>query len=204
MKIVLATNNRHKVEEIQGYFKDIPLTLSPLVGEGRVRGGIALKEEGLTLRDNALQKARTVAKATGEWALADDTGLFVEALGGSPGIFSSRYAGLRASYEENVAKLLDAMKKIPGEKREAYFSCVMALVHPDGREVVVEGRLEGRITLAPKGERGFGYDPVFFLPDRGLTLAKISLEEKNKISHRGRALFKMKGVIEGLMKLRLG
>lgn len=201
MKIVLATNNKDKIREILAYFRDldldiIPLTPSPLGGEGGVRGEFKLKEEGTTLRDNALQKARTVAKATGQWALADDTGLFVEALEGRPGVFSSRYAGEGATYEQNVSKLLEEMRDVSDEKRDAYFSCVMALVYPDGREVTVEGRLEGTIAREPCGDHGFGYDPIFFLPDRACTLAEIPLEEKNKISHRGRALWKMRGVVE--------
>lgn len=195
MKVVLATNNRHKVEEIKAYLQDLDVTLltpSPLVG---------VKEEGVTLRENALQKARAVAKVFGGWALADDTGLFVEALEGRPGVFSSRYAGEGASYQDNVQRLLEEMRPVPAEKRGAYFSCVIALVHPDGREVTVEGRLEGSIAQETQGDQGFGYDPIFFLPDRGCTLAEIPLEEKNKISHRGRALFKIKGVLEGLVRL---
>lgn len=192
MKIVLATNNRHKVEEIRNY-----LNWDGVILNG-AKDPIDLKEEGATLRDNALQKARTVAQAAGEWALADDTGLFVAALGGRPGVFSSRYAGEKATYEENTFKLLAEMKDVPEKKRGAYFSCVMALVHRDGREVTVEGRLEGQIAKQPKGSQGFGYDPIFWLPDRACTLAELSLEEKNTISHRGRALYKMKGVLESL------
>lgn len=195
MKIVLATNNRHKIEEIRSFLPGVEiLSLDQF-------DPIELKEEGSTLRDNALQKARIVAQASGEWALADDTGLFVPALGGRPGVFSSRYAGQKATDEENIFKLLGEMKDLAGDKREAYFSCVMALVHPDGREVTVEGRLQGQIAKGPKGNRGFGYDPIFWLPDRGCTLAELSLEEKNKVSHRGRALDKMRGVLEGLIKL---
>lgn len=197
MKIILATNNPNKLAEIQAYFKGLaiePVSLAQLI-EG------VLKEEGNTLRENALQKARRVANRTGLWALADDTGLFVEALGGRPGVFSSRYAGTAASYSDNIKKLLAEMKDLPEEARGAYFSCVIALVAKDGREVTVEGRLEGEITREPRGRGGFGYDPIFFLPDRRCTLAELSLAEKNSISHRGRALFKMKGVLEGLVKL---
>ncbi len=193
MKIVLATQNRDKIIEIQTYLKNLDLEI--------ISSETDLKEEGDTLRENALQKARAVAKATGQWALADDTGLFVEALGGRPGVFSSRYASEGSTYEQNVCKLLEEMREVPEEERGAYFSCVMALVYPDGREVTVEGRLEGSIAKEPRGSFGFGYDPVFFLPDRGRTLAEIPLEEKNKISHRGRALWKMRGVIEGLVKM---
>lgn len=196
MKIVLATHNPHKLEEIENFFQEV----RGVVFEPAAKNCI-LKEEGETLRENALQKARAAAQTTLGWALADDTGLFVEALGGRPGIYSSRYAGEKATYEENAAKLLDALKETPEENRTAYFSCIMALVHPDGREVTVEGRLEGCIASASRGQHGFGYDPVFFLPDRGCRLAELSLEEKNKISHRGRALYKMRGVLEELMKM---
>ncbi|MBI4125037.1 MAG: RdgB/HAM1 family non-canonical purine NTP pyrophosphatase [Deltaproteobacteria bacterium] len=199
MKIILATNNRHKIEEIREFLKEVP---GVILSEAKdPNDPLELKEEGATLRDNALQKARTAAHQTGEWALADDTGLFVESLDGRPGIFSSRYAGEQATYEENRFKLLSELRDVPEEKRGAYFSCVMALVHPDGREVTVEGRLLGRIAREPKGNQGFGYDPIFWLPDRDRTLAELSLEEKNKISHRGKALYKMKGVLEGLTKL---
>ena len=197
MKLVLATANQHKVEEIKNYLKGLPLDILYLENFPEV----VLKEEGKTLRENALQKARTAAQKTKLWALGDDTGLFVEALEGRPGVFSSRYAGEQANYKENTKKLLMEMRDVPEKNRDAYFSCVLALVHSDGREVVVEGRLEGMITKEPRGDKGFGYDPVFWLPDRGCTLAEISLEEKNKISHRGRALFKMKGVLEGLLKM---
>jgi len=196
MKIVLATANKNKVEEIRAYLHDLPLEIFSLEHFPE----ISLKEEGNTLRENALQKARMVAKKTNFWALGDDTGLFVEALEGRPGVFSSRYAGEKASYKENVQKLLEEMRDVPEKNRGAFFSCVLALTHPDGREVVVEGRLEGVIAKEQKGDKGFGYDPIFWLPDRNCTLAEVSLDEKNKISHRGRALFKMKGVLEGLIK----
>ncbi|OGQ04960.1 MAG: non-canonical purine NTP pyrophosphatase, RdgB/HAM1 family [Deltaproteobacteria bacterium RIFCSPLOWO2_12_FULL_44_12] len=197
MKIVLATENKHKIEEMKTYLNNLPLEI--LSKEHFPK--ITLEETGETLRENALQKARTVAKTTGFWAMADDTGLFVEALDGRPGVFSSRYAGEKATYKENVEKLLKEMRDVPEKDRGAFFSCVLALVHPDGREVVVEGRLEGVIAKEQSGAKGFGYDPVFWLPDRDCTLAEISLEEKNKISHRGRALFKMKGILEGLIKM---
>lgn len=197
MKLVLATKNRHKVEEIQAGFKNLAMEILSLDDFPEV----VLKEEGKTLRENALQKARISAHATGCWALGDDVGLFVEALGGEPGIFSARYFKEGATFEENRNQLLKKMESIPPEKRGAVFSCVLALVHPDGREVVVGGDLEGSIGVNPKGDRGFGYDPIFLLPDRGITLAELTLEEKNRISHRGKALFKMRGILEGLMTL---
>lgn len=199
MKLVLATKNRHKVEEMQNFLRDLPLEIVSL----DAYPNIVLREEGSSLRENAMHKARTVTAVTKEWALADDTGLFVDALGGRPGIFSARFAGEKATFEDNVDLLLKEMDGMKEKDRTAYFSCVLALAHADGREVVVEGRLEGLITRQPSGEKGFGYDPIFFLPDRGQTLAQLSLEEKNKISHRGMALFKMKGILEGLLKQNL-
>ena len=197
MKLILATANRHKVEEIKKYFEDLRGVILSAVKNPE---GSALKEDGSTLRENALQKAREVAKQSGCWALGDDTGLFVDALGGRPGVFSARYAGAEGDAKKNIAKLLQEMEGISEPDRGAHFSSVLALVHPDGREVVVEGRLEGAINQAPKGDKGFGYDPIFWLKDRRCTLAEISLEEKNKISHRGLALFKMKGMVEGIIK----
>ncbi|MDO8527220.1 MAG: XTP/dITP diphosphatase [Deltaproteobacteria bacterium] len=194
MKIVLATENRHKVEEIRHFLGGLDLEMASL----KNFPSVVLKEDGNTLRDNALQKARIVAKAAGQWALADDTGLFVEALDGKPGVSSARYAGKECDSQKNIDKLLAEMKNIPAEKRSAHFSCQLALVHPDGREVVVQGKLEGSIALKPGGEKGFGYDPIFYLPECHCTLAEISLEEKNKISHRGRALKGMRGVLESL------
>lgn len=200
MKITLATQNRDKIKEIEAYFFGLGADFLSLADVGEIN----LKEEGKTLRANALQKAETAAASVHDWALADDTGLFVDALQGEPGVYSARYAGENATYRENVEKLLRELEGVPEGKRGAYFSCVMALYHPDGREAVVEGRLGGVIALAPKGENGFGYDPVFLLPERGCTLAELPLKEKNKISHRGRALFKMRGVLEGLLKMGAG
>ena len=130
------------------------------------------------MRENALKKARIVAEKIGTWALGDDTGLIVAALGEKPGIFSARFAGPKATYKENCEKLLQVMKEIPQEKRRAYFSTILALVHPDGREVVLEGKLEGTILDRVQGSQGFGYDPLFYVPSLGKTLAEISLEEK--------------------------
>lgn len=200
MKIVLATQNRDKLEEIGEFFRDLPVAW----GLAADYPGLVLREEGKTLRENALQKARETARVAQGWALADDTGLFVEALGGGPGVRSARYAGAEASYEGNVRKLLGELAAVPSEKRGAWFACVLALVHPDGREVIVEGRLEGLITDWARGSFGFGYDPVFLLPEQNRTLAELTMEEKNRISHRGRALVKMKGVLEGMLETGSG
>lgn len=197
MRVVLATTNRHKVKEIKDFLKGVPVALLSLEDFPAV----TLEETGESLRDNALQKAHAVAVAIGEWALSDDTGLFVAALEGEPGIFSARYAGLNATFEEHVGKLLGALRNVPSSKRQARFECVMALVHPDGREVTARGTIAGVIAEEIRGREGFGYDPVFFLPERGRTFAEMPLAEKNRISHRALALEKMRRVLEEIMKM---
>jgi XTP/dITP diphosphohydrolase len=149
-------------------------------------------EDGDSFLENAMKKARTAAERTGEWTLADDSGLEVEALGGAPGIFSSRYAGEDANDGRNIRKLLEDLKGVPPGKRGAAFRCVLVLCAADGRYEAFEGRWEGRIAEAPAGEGGFGYDPVFFLPDRGMTVAQLPREIKNRISHRARAFEKLR------------
>lgn len=200
MRVVLATTNRHKVKEIKDFLKGVPVALLSLEDFPAV----TLEETGESLRDNALQKARAVAVATGEWALSDDTGLFVAALEGEPGIFSARYAGLNATFEEHVGKLLGALSRVSPSKRQARFECVMALAHPDGREVTVRGTIAGVIAEEIWGREGFGYDPIFFLPERGRTFAEMPLAEKNRISHRALALEKMRSVLEEMMKIENG
>lgn len=142
--------------------------------------------------ENALKKARTVTALTGLPALADDSGLEVEALGGAPGIYSSRYAGERADDAMNIAKLLKALEGVPEGKRGAAFRCVLVLCRPDGNHLDFEGRWPGRITDRPAGQGGFGYDPVFFVPEMGMTVAEMPPEIKNRISHRARAFERLR------------
>lgn len=149
-------------------------------------------EDGNSFLENALKKARTIAELTGEVCLADDSGLEVAALNGAPGIFSSRYAGDGADDRKNVNKLLTDLKGVSPELRKAVFRCVLALCRPDGWCQVFDGRWEGRITEEPRGEGGFGYDPVFFLPERGVTVAELPPEIKNRISHRAEAVAKLR------------
>jgi len=155
-------------------------------------------EDGESFFDNALKKARVISGFTGEIALADDSGLEVDGLGGEPGIFSARYAGEGATDERNNRKLLEKLAHVPPEKRTARFRCVLVLYHPDGRYETFEGTWHGRINDKPVGTRGFGYDPIFFLPDRGITVAQLPDDLKNTISHRGQALHKLK---ESLQKI---
>ncbi len=171
---------------------DLPLVVRSLA---EFPGVPEVVEDGATYRENALKKARSAATFTGKPALADDTGLEVDALGGQPGLYAARFAGEGCTFQENILKLLQLLDGVPSERRGARFVSVIALVEPNGREQVVEGELRGRITESQAGVGGFGYDPVFYVPDLGKTLAELTADEKNRVSHRGRALDKAKGMI---------
>jgi XTP/dITP diphosphohydrolase len=181
--VVLATANPHKAAEMTAVLEAAGFHVAARPSEVP-----EVDESEDTLEGNALLKARALADATGQCAVADDTGLFVDALGGRPGVFSARYAGEAASYEQNVDKLLEELADVRAPRR-ARFVTVIALVEPGGRTLVVEGELRGRIVRAPRGRGGFGYDPVFEADDTpGRTLAELAAGEKNLISHRARAL----------------
>ncbi len=192
MKLVLATHNRDKVRELAHALLGLPVDVRSLDDFGPWP---EVEETGATLEENALLKADAAVAHFGLPALADDTGLEVDALGGAPGVYSSRYAGLDVSYEDNVRKLVHELTEVPSDRRGARFRCVIALVDPAGRRVTVEGACEGRILEAPRGTGGFGYDPVFLVPELGKTFAELSLEEKRTVSHRGRALLKARDVL---------
>ena len=184
MKLVIATHNEDKLKEIQTYlesfsFNAISLNKFPQIGE--------IIEDGQTLLDNALIKAREVFDKTGLPTISDDTGLEVDALNGKPGVFSARYAGEECTYLDNVNKLLKNMKKIPIPNRTAQFKTVMVFKDKN-QELIVEGVVKGLISRELKGDQGFGYDPIFFVPELGKTFGELSAIEKNKISHRGNAL----------------
>jgi XTP/dITP diphosphohydrolase len=192
VRLVLATANPHKTAEIIAVLGAVP-GLELVARPGSVA---EVDETGETLEDNARLKARALAQATGEAAVADDTGLEVAALGGAPGVLSARYAGEGASYADNVAKLLEALS---GQAdRRARFRTVALVAWPDGREVLASGEVEGSIALAPRGAGGFGYDPVF-VPSGGggRTFAEMSLKEKEAVSHRGRAFRTLAAVLAG-------
>jgi XTP/dITP diphosphohydrolase len=180
---VLATANPDKAREIEEILRPIGITLLARPSEV-----LEVIEDGETLEDNALLKARALVDATGRAAIADDTGLFVDALGGAPGVFSARYAGENASYADNCRKLLLEMDGVVDGDRSARFRTVAAVAYPDGSWFVVDGEVEGRIAEAASGENGFGYDPLF-VPEngRGRTMAELSPEEKHALSHRGNA-----------------
>lgn len=193
-KLLVATGNQDKVTEIKEKYRDLEFEI---VSPGELNLELDVEETGSTLEENALLKARAGAEKTGLLTLADDTGLAVDALDGRPGVYSARFAGPDASYEDNNRRLLKLLEDIPDEKRQAAFCTVAALVDPERNlEVTVEGRLEGRILTEFRGKQGFGYDPIFFLPERGKALAELSLGEKNAISHRARALEKMKSKLQ--------
>ena len=180
---VLATFNRDKVRELSRLLPDAGIELRSLAD---FPGATSPVEDGQTLLENARIKARAALAVTKMPVIADDTGLEVEALGGEPGVHAAYFAGPRATYDDNVALLLERLKGVPAERRAARFRTICVALLPDGREVIGEGTLEGRILEERRGSGGFGYDPVFGLPD-GRALAELSAEEKNAISHRGRA-----------------
>jgi len=184
--LVLATRNRHKVAELSRILAaaGLEIDLHPVDDLARVPD---VAETGLTFADNALLKARAVAAATGRPAVADDSGLCVDALAGMPGVFSARWAGRHGDDRANLELLLAQLSDVPDDMRGAHFACAAALVTPDGREVVEEGRLEGTLTRAPRGTSGFGYDPVLQPTGETRTTAEMTAEEKDAISHRGRA-----------------
>jgi len=196
MILIFATHNRDKVREISAILDGLPVDVRTADDYPDFPETI---EDGATCEENALKKAREMCEFSGHPAIADDTGLYVSALDGAPGIYAARFAGEDVTYEDNYRKLLREMENVPEGDRTAYFATIAALVLPDGREFVAEGRLNGRITRQPRGEGGFGYDPVFELPD-GRTLAQIDAGEKNRISHRAEAFRKMRNIIENLEK----
>ncbi len=196
-EIVLATKNTDKIREIKEVFKELDIKILTFNDFPEIP---EVEEKGKTLKENALIKANFWANFTGKWALSDDTGLEVDFLGGKPGVFSSRFAGKNSTYEENWKKLLKIMEGVPKEKRKARFRCVIAIVSPENKEYTVEGITEGYITSEPRGENGFGYDPVFYVPSKKKTFAEMSIKEKEKISHRGKALRNARKIIEELEK----
>ena len=183
-KLLIATNNRGKVREYQILLSGIPFELVTPAQQGIK---LDVVETGATFKENALLKASAFASAGGLLTLADDSGLEVDALNGEPGIRSSRYAGEGATDADRVRFLLDKLKEIPWEKRTARFRCVIAIAEPDGKVEFCSGACEGIITFEPKGNEGFGYDPIFCFPDLNKTMAELPMEVKNKISHRAHA-----------------
>ena len=193
MKLIIASNNAHKLSEMKAilapFFDDVQSMREAGIEHDTV-------EDGKTFMENARKKARELAEISGCCAIADDSGLCVDALGGAPGIFSARYSGAHGDDKANNLKLLRALE---GERdRKAHYTCAIALCWPDGKELTAEDYLYGEIAYDERGTNGFGYDPLFLLPDRGLRTAEISAEEKNAISHRGKALRQLVKKLEAL------
>ena len=196
MKIVLATHNYDKEIELQHSLQGLGVKICSLseypdIGE--------IEETGTTLLENSLLKAHTVYDRTGLPAIADDTGLEVDALDGAPGVYSARFSGADATYEDNVNKLLSVMEDVSDDMRSARFRTVISFVD-EVQELWTEGLIEGRITRDPRGNMGFGYDPVFYVPRLEKTFAELSIAEKNKISHRGLALQKLRKILINVLK----
>ncbi|MBX3235020.1 MAG: XTP/dITP diphosphatase [Nitrospiraceae bacterium] len=192
MEIVLATRNPHKGQELMALLAEPGLVVRTLAD---FPGAPEVVEDGDTCEANAIKKAREIARHTGLPAVADDTGLEVDALGGRPGAFAARYAGEHATYEDNCRKLLQELQGVPKPRRGARFVTVAAVALPTGQAMTVEGILEGFIAEEAVGAHGFGYDPVFIVPEYNCTLAELSPETKNRISHRARAFGKAKSMI---------
>ncbi len=197
-EIVVATRNSGKIREFYSLLYPI---FSRIIYLDELGCSVEIVEDGNSFSENALKKARIVAEVAKKPTIADDSGLEVFALNGRPGIFSARYAGENAGDRENIEKLLRELKGITD--RRARFVCSLALVFPDGEEVVAEGVCEGTILDKPRGDRGFGYDPVFLLPEVDKTMAELSLEEKNLFSHRARAFRALIMYLNGRKKARL-
>jgi XTP/dITP diphosphohydrolase len=193
--LIIATRNPGKTAEIQDLLKDFPVLVKNLDDFGPIPEVV---EDGTTFEQNAYLKAGFTARVLGFPALADDSGLLVEALGGAPGVHSARYAGENASDAERCRKLLEAMAG--RTDRRAAFECVISIAVPTGQALTYEARCEGRIAETPRGENGFGYDPVFYYPPLRRTFAELSMEEKSRVSHRGRALAEVKEEFDKVLK----
>lgn len=193
MKFIVATKNKNKINEIKEIVKDFPFDVISMEEAGF---SDEIEENGTTFEENALIKARAIHKQTGGYVMADDSGIAIKALGGAPGIYSARFAGESASYKVKIQKIWDMLDEIKAEDRSAKFVCAIAVIRPDGSEFTVRGECHGVIHGEIAGENGFGYDPVFYMPEHGMTTAQMPPEKKHSLSHRGIALRKMMKVLE--------
>lgn len=184
-KLILATSNKDKAREIAEILKDTPFVVTTMKEEGFDPD---IVEDGSTFEENALIKARTVHELAGNaYVMADDSGLCIDALDGAPGIYSARFCGEDSTYPEKFKRIFEMLKDVPEEKRTAKFVCSIAVVRPDGTEFTVRGEICGVLHEKPVGDGGFGYDPIFYVPEFGMTTAQMTKEQKNSISHRGKA-----------------
>ena len=194
MKVVLASNNEHKLKEIQAILEKYGMEL---IKQSQLGIHMDVEETGTTFEENSLLKAKAVVEASGLPAIADDSGLCVDVLGGEPGIYSARYGGDACVTDyDRLCHLLEKLRGIRSEERTARFVCVITLLYPDGRKLVARGACEGMIAFEPRGEDGFGYDPVFYVPSQGCTFAQMGSERKNEISHRANALRRLEAMLE--------
>ena len=191
-RLIFATGNEHKMVEIREILGELPVEILSMKDVG-IKADIV--ENGSTFEENALIKAKEVCKLAGEMVLADDSGLEIDYLNGEPGIYSARYMGEDTSYRIKNQNLIDRLEGVPEEKRTARFVCAIAAAFPDGRSFVVRGTIEGIIGYEERGTNGFGYDPIFYLPQYGKYSAELSSDEKNAISHRGEALRRIREVL---------
>ncbi len=191
-KLIFATGNEGKMKEIREILSDLGMEIQSLKDAG-IHADIV--EDGKSFEENAVIKAKAICEMTKEVVLADDSGLEIDYLNGEPGIYSARYMGEDTSYRIKNQNLIDRLEGVPDEKRTARFVCVIAAAYPDGTVKTARGTMEGMIGYEERGENGFGYDPIFFLPEYGCSSAELSMEEKNKISHRGKALRAIKEVL---------
>ncbi len=193
IKIVFATGNQGKMREIKQIMADMDMEIVSMKDAGIF---VDIEENGTTFEENALIKARAIAKETNAIVLADDSGLEIDYLDKAPGVLSARYMGEDTPYSVKNQHILDLLKDVPQEKRSARFVCSIAAVLPDGREFTTQATIEGKIGYEIAGENGFGYDPIFFVPEFNKTTAELNADEKNKISHRGKALTMMKDILK--------
>lgn len=199
-RILFATGNEGKMKEIRKILADLPVQVISMKEAG-IQANIV--EDGKTFAENAVIKAKAIMQMSGEIVLADDSGLEIDYLNKEPGIYSARYMGEDTSYRIKNANLIDRLEGVPDEKRTARFVCAIAAAFPDGTVEITEGVIEGRIGYEEKGQNGFGYDPIFYLPEYGCTTAELSEEQKNEISHRGRALTSMKAILKNKLGMEL-
>lgn len=188
-RIIFATGNEGKMREIRMILGDLEIPVLSMKEAGITAD---IVEDGKTFEENAVIKAKTISQITGDLVLADDSGLEIDYLNGEPGVYSARYMGENTSYHIKNAELVRRLDGVPDEERTARFVCAMAAALPDGQVITTRGTIEGRIGYEERGENGFGYDPIFYLPEYACSTAELSLEKKNELSHRGKALRAMR------------
>ncbi|MGX2960780.1 XTP/dITP diphosphatase [Peribacillus sp. JNUCC 23] len=195
--VIIATKNKGKAKEFESLFHSRGFQVQTLLD---IEDAPDVEETGTTFEENAILKAEAISKMLGQFVIADDSGLIVDALDGRPGVYSARYAGEAKSDAANTEKVLEELKDVPEDKRTARFYCALALASPNQETITVSGSVEGRITNEPKGTNGFGYDPVFYVKEKGKTMAELKSNEKNEISHRANALHVLEGKLDAFLE----